>query len=263
MNYKYRIKSFIKFLIHAKPASGYGVHSPFAYKFLREVIRDAKKNHPELNPLIHLKNELMKDKREILFSDLGAKNFGKKTSQKISSIARTAITIPKYWNLIFSIARHFKPSGILELGTSLGFSAAAISLAAENIEIHTIEGIPEIANLAQITFNRLGLKNIVLHIGPFDELLPSVLSLVQTPFLVFIDGNHRYDSTVRYFDLISKKADNNSIVIIDDIHWSEEMERAWDEICCNNFTTIGIDLYRMGIIFFNKGLPQQKFCILY
>jgi predicted O-methyltransferase YrrM len=144
----------------------------------------------------------------------------------------------------------------------LGISTAAMSLSTLS-KIFTIEGSSELALVAKDNFKKLGLNNIEQYIGPFEEHLPNLFSKIKLPFFAFIDGNHRYESTLKYFEMISNKADNQSIVVIDDIHWSEEMEKAWDEICKNPKVAISIDLYRMGIVFFNEGLPQQRFNLLY
>ena len=50
------------------------------------------------------------------------------------------------------------------------------------------------------------------------------------PGLVFIDGNHRKEPVINYFNQVADMSDNNSVVIIDDINSSREMAEAWCEI---------------------------------
>ena len=55
-----------------------------------------------------------------------------------------------------------------------------------------------------------------------------------------------------------------SILIFDDIHWSREMETAWDEIKKDSSISLTIDLFFIGIVFFRKEqLVKQDFTIQY
>src|SRR2546430_379368 len=73
--------------------------------------------------------------------------------------------------------------------------------------------------------------------------------------LAFIDGNHRKEPTLKYFNEILTKTTESSILIFDDIHWSREMEEAWQNIKAHPSVTLSIDLFFIGIIFFRK---EQK-----
>jgi hypothetical protein len=124
--------------------------------------------------------------------------------------------------------------------------------------VNTIVENPELASIAGESFKKLELKNINQIIGTFDEELPVLLKKIKLPFLAVI-----YNPVIKYFEMIASKADNQSIVVIYDIHFSKEMEQAWDEISKSPKVTISIDLFRIGIIFFNDGLPKQKFNLLF
>ncbi|NTU55786.1 MAG: protein-L-isoaspartate(D-aspartate) O-methyltransferase [Anaerolineales bacterium] len=52
---------------------------------------------------------------------------------------------------------------VLEVGTGSGYQAAILS--ALTAEVHTIELIPALADRAKTVFERLGLRNIYLHVG--------------------------------------------------------------------------------------------------
>jgi hypothetical protein len=55
-----------------------------------------------------------------------------------------------------------------------------------------------------------------------------------------------------------QKTDAHSVIAIDDIHHSPEMERAWQTIQSNPRVQTTIDLYRCGLIFFNPSLTRQN-----
>jgi predicted O-methyltransferase YrrM len=91
--------------------------------------------------------------------------------------------------------------------------------------------------------------------GNFDETLSSQISKLAVVDFAFVDGNHRQKPTLNYFNQLLEKANENSIFIFDDIHWSNEMEEAWKEIQQHPSVTLSIDLFFIGIVFFRK---EQK-----
>jgi hypothetical protein len=74
-----------------------------------------------------------------------------------------------------------------------------------------------------------------------------------------MDGNHRYDPTIRYFNEISPFLHDDSVVILDDIHWSAEMEKAWNEISSIPKVTLSLDFFHFGVLFFRKGRVVEHF----
>ena len=73
------------------------------------------------------------------------------------------------------------------------------------------------------------LQNIKLLTGSFDEICRYYCS-GQKPGLVFIDGNHRKEPVLKYFNQIAEISDTETVIVIDDIYYSNEMEEAWNEI---------------------------------
>jgi hypothetical protein len=102
-----------------------------------------------------------------------------------------------------------------------------------------------------------------LYTGSFDELLPSLLEEGNSPGLVFIDGNHRKEPVLKYFGIIAGKIDEKSAVIIDDINYSPGMASAWEEIKKHEKVSVSIDINRMGIVFFRKGISHNDYQIRY
>lgn len=263
MNLSFRIKSFVKFIIKAKPLAGYGIHSPFVYNFSSNILRSANKKNIPLIEIKKIKSRLKSDNRLLRIADYGANSVEGVKMRKVSKIVRRASTRLRYCRLLFKVAREMKPNTVIEFGTSLGISTIALSLAAPNAKILTIEGCEFIAKVAAENFKQLGLQNINQYIDLFDKQIVNILKEIQHSFILYIDGNHRYEPTTQYFEAFAELANNDSIIIIDDIHWSEEMDKAWKDICKHPKSTTKIDVYQMGIVFFKQGLPKATFNILY
>ena len=241
--------------------SSFGVHPPFLFDLVTKVFENTVINENYLQ-LEALKEKLMREKGIISVTDLGAgTTSGLGNTRKIGYIARTSSKPAKYGRLLFRLADYFKPATILELGTSLGFSSSYLALGNPSSKVITIEGCPNIAKLAQSNFNQLNIQNIHLVIGNFDEKLTAILNNLARIDLVFIDGNHKEEPTINYFEQCLSKANNETVFIIDDIHWSEGMENAWNKIRNHHSVTLSVDIFSMGIIFVKKELTKQHFII--
>jgi len=185
----------------------------------------------------------------------------KNKKRVVRDIAKTSVKPKKYGQLLFRLVHYFELKNILELGTSLGITTLYLAKPDSQTNIITMEGCPQTASLAKKNFSELKCKNINLILGNFDKTLPSALAKMKKVDLVFFDGNHRKEPTLQYFNECLKYAHNDSLFIFDDIHWSVEMEQAWEIIKANKSVTVTIDVFFMGFIFFKKELTKQDFVV--
>ncbi len=118
--------------------------------------------------------------------------------------------------------------------------------------LHTIEGNGSVLDLARESFQKAGIGNISTHQGAFREKLPEVLHQMNSLDLLYLDGDHRCDSTLAYFEQCLAKVTNDSLFILDDIHWSRGMEEAWVSIQEHPSVTLTLDLFRFGLVFFRR-----------
>jgi predicted O-methyltransferase YrrM len=176
-------------------------------------------------------------------------------------LARHSAKPPKLAQLLFRLVNHTQPKTILEIGTSLGLTTAYLAAARSGARTITLEGCPQTAELARQNLQALPLPNLTLVEGEFSASLPRVLNELQQVDFVFLDGNHRYVPTMRYFQACLEKKSENSVFVLDDIYWSPEMEKAWKEICRHPAVMISIDLFWLGLVFFRKNQPKQHFIL--
>ncbi|MGQ9621437.1 MAG: O-methyltransferase, partial [Bacteroidales bacterium] len=207
-----------------------------------------------------LRKKMLSDKEIIKVTDCGSGHH-RSEMRKISSIVKHSSVPAKYGKLLASLAREFGGSDIIELGTSFGISTLYLSYGAISGRIHTIEGCPSVSSIAGENFKRAGRENIISYTGEFDNILWELKKKNIKPGLVFIDGDHRKESVLRYFNLIASMCDDRSVVVIDDINYSQEMSDAWKEIKQSESVSITIDIFRMGLVFFRKGIAKFDYVI--
>lgn len=256
------IRLIYKYLYHvftARNTNGFGVHSPFVFKFVQFVLRE-KNPFYIYNNIEYQRSKLLNDDSLINITDFGT---GLSRSRKVSDIAHKSLKPKKFGKLLFRTINYYKAKNILELGTSLGITSAYLASASNDGKLTTLEGCPETARIAKETFKALEIKNVHVEVGNIDETLSNVIDRIGLLDFVFIDANHHYQPLINYFEKCISNAADNCIIVIDDIYWSVEMERAWKTIKEHEKVMSTVDLFHLGIVFVNKDLNKKNYKILF
>ena len=250
------------YLLHRlKAKNRHGLHSPFVYRLVDEVIYDLrpKKVYGEIESL---RSALLSDDRVINVTDLGAgSHLNKNREKKVSQIAHNALKPPKLAQLLYRLAADMQPGNMIELGTCLGITSVYLQKAAPKTKVYTLEGCPETAGVASEIFKTAGAGNISLTIGNFNDTLPGIIAGLDQLDFVFIDGNHQKEATLNYFEWCLPKVHENTLLIFDDIYWSEGMKEAWAQIKAHAKVTVTVDLFWIGLVYFKKGQAKEDFLI--
>jgi predicted O-methyltransferase YrrM len=249
-------KDYIQHRLTAK--SRHGLHSPFVYRLVDEVIYDfrAKNIYEEIEAK---RSSLLNDSRVITVTDLGAGSLLNNNKQKkVADIAKNALKPPKLAQLLYRLAADLQPESIIELGTCLGITTQYLRNAAPVAKIYTLEGCPQTAGIAKENFND---ADIELITGDFNDTLPNVINGLNKLDLVFVDGNHQKEATLKYFEWCLPKVHEGTMLIFDDIYWSEGMKEAWAAIKAHPDVTVTVDLFWIGLVFFRKGQVKEDFKI--
>ncbi len=248
-------------MVHAKYYRGHGIHSPFVFELVTEVLND-KHSYYAFSQIDDYRKELGMSEEIVEVRDFGAgSHVMKNNNRNVSDIYKNSAIRKKYGEILFRLITRYKSNTTIELGTSLGVSTLYLAMPDRQNRVFTIEGCPESAGVAAKVFIRLELNNVNSLVGRFYDVLPDVLNKIETLDFLFVDGHHEQDATVDYFNMCKLKAGNNSVFVFDDIHWSEGMERAWDEICRDSDVTLSVDLFQLGLVFFRKECKKQHFIV--
>ena len=251
----YQVFEYIKFIFNS--TNQHGIHSPFIFDLITKCFYD-KKKYDTYNTLNQFRKKLYNNDLIILVKDFGAgSRVFKSNTRKISQIAKNAGITQKRAQLLFRLSKYFKPNTVLELGTSLGMATSALSIGNPDSYITTIEGCPETASIAKQQFDDFNLKNINLKINNFDDELKNLQN--EKFNLIYIDGNHQKEATLNYFNSLLQTIDNDSLIILDDIHWSKGMTEAWEAIKLNEKVTVTVDTFFWGFVFFRKEQVKEHF----
>jgi predicted O-methyltransferase YrrM len=249
----FQVKSFINYWLDA--VDDHSLHSPFFFDLYRRAILPGKSND-DFDPIETIRSRLLDDDTKVESIDLGAGSAVLTKSRTIKDIARTSLSTSFFLQMYHRLVEYFHARHVIELGTSLGISSMYLAKT-KGVELTTFEGTPSIAERARENFAQLNYSNIKLIEGEIDSTLQHHLGLCTKIDLAFMDANHRYEPTIRYFNWLLKKIHERSIIIVDDIHYSPEMEQAWNEMKMHRLVYGSADLYRSGLLFFDPSVNRQ------
>jgi predicted O-methyltransferase YrrM len=257
---KHLIKSYFEYFF--KATNAHGLHSPFVFNLYNEVIKNRQKFYA-FKEIENLRFQFLGKNEIIEVQDFGAgSHIQKKTQKSLSYLAKTASAPPKEAQLLFKLINYFDCKNIIELGTCIGLTTLYLHKVNTKNKIITFEGCPNLANIATKNFQKLNAdKNIEIIVGNLDNTLEKKLKEIKTIDFLFLDANHQLLPTLRYFELCLPKLHQKSIVVLDDIHWSKEMQEAWQQIQNRKEVTISIDLFGLGILFFHQKQNKENFVL--
>jgi predicted O-methyltransferase YrrM len=255
-------QKYFQYYLHAFNSKGHGMHSPFVFDFILNILNN-KAHYLSPQEIEQLRKQLLKDKRVLQIEEMGAGSRTDLSNQRaVGRIARSALKSKKLAQVLFRLVKHYQPQNIIELGTSLGITTSYFAKANPAASIITIEGNESVASIARENFQKLDCSNIRLVQGNFDDVLPSVMGQSSSIDLAYIDGNHRYQPTINYFQQFLAKSGNDTILVFDDIHWSAGMECAWEEIKSHPSVQYTIDVFFLGFVFLRQEFKvKQDFSI--
>lgn len=255
-------KKYLTYYLTASNGKGHGIHSPFMFDFITNVLND-KKKYDCYEAVEQRRKVLLTDPAVIEVEDFGAGSAVIKTNSRVvKNIAASSLKPEKFSQLLFRMVQYYQPKTILELGTSFGITSAYLASGNSDAKLHTCEGAKNIAAIARQTFTDLNLTNVDLIEGDFAKTFPHLLSRLQHIDLAFIDGNHRKAPTLDYFNQLLGVSHQSTILVFDDIHWSHEMEEAWAQIQQHPVVTLTIDLFFIGIVCINTAIKvKQHFAV--
>ncbi len=287
----YRVGSYLRHLLTARNTGGHGIHSPYLFEWVRMVMSD-ENSYYAWEEIEKVRAKMLADEREVAFVDYGAGRKGDSLEdgsgaaysledgsgvaysledgsgaayslvfserRRVCDIAKGSLAKKRYAQMLARLVNWLGGGlTIVELGTSLGITTAYMAAMDKRNRVISYEGCPAVAEIAKANWQALGLKNIECRVGEID--VAALAKDLERVDVAFVDANHTYAGTRAYFKVLVEKVHRKSVLILDDIHYNAEMEQAWREICADDRVTSTMDLYQMGIVFFDPDYWKRDY----
>lgn len=186
--------------------------------------------------------------------------FASDRTSTVQQICKKAASTKKWCQLLYRLVKSTDNPRILEIGTNVGVSGIYMltGLGKREGKLTTMEGLPQLCELSSNQFASIvDPSKFEVVQGLYDDTFQKVLDLNEEYNLIFIDGNHKKDPTLEYYNKLKTRIGDKAIFILDDIYWSEGMKEAWDIIKKDPDANFSIDMYEQGIIIIDK-IEAQK-----
>ena len=251
---------YLGYLVKARHRKGHGIHSPYVFEMVTKVFFD-KTKYADYDLFINIRKKLSDCDTKLQVETLGAKSgFFNTDERMVHDLVRISSVKPKFGKLLYRLVKYYRPSTIVELGTSIGLSTIYLAKGNPEAKVITAEGSSALCEFAKKTFLENKFTNILVKQGMFDDFLDELSEEIFKSVVVFIDGNHQYNSILHYFNFFAERM-TEGIIVLDDIHWSRGMNRAWREITRRESSQACIDLFGMGIVILRQGITRQNYTI--
>ena len=261
----HRIWSYLRHQITAWNTTGEGIHSPYLFHLVRFILRDRNAYYCFAD--IERRREMLEacpDELDVVdFGSCGSKE-GTHVQRRVCDIAKKHLESAAFGQLMFRLVNFMgenekRPLEILELGTSLGITTAYLSAPNSQNRVVTLEGSSEVLRVAEGIWKTLKTENIEWHEGNIDDTL--YIYAREKTDVAYVDANHTYEATKRYVEFLLPRMTEKGVIVIDDIHYSAEMERAWRELQADKRVTTSMDLYDAGMLFVDAHYLKRHYKI--
>lgn len=221
----------------------------------------------------HLRTQMNVSTKQITRTDYGAGNPDSNWAQEemragievpdtLGHVSQVTSKPPFWCLLLFKLIRTMRAGSCLEMGTSVGISAA-YQAAALKLNRHgslvTLEGAASLADIARNNFQQLDLDTVEVVVGSFQTTLTDVLTNLQPVDYIFVDGHHDEQATRAYFEQILPYLADQALLVFDDITWSEGMKRAWNTLAKDQRVAVAVDLGPVGLCVIDSSIAGHKY----
>jgi len=264
----FQLFSSIAHAFRAWNTGGEGIHSPRLFYLVRHLFYDTSHLYA-WNEIESRRQAMLRAPKLLHVVDYGT---GQDRDELVMKIAAKSLMPAKEAQLLARLVNYMNGTeyipdrqralNIVELGTSLGITTAYLAKIDSRNQVISFEGSDAIADMAELNWKKLGLTNISMVRGNIDNTLYNYARTCDYPIdVAVLDANHTAQATLRYFSWLLPRMDTNGVMVLDDIRYSSDMYRAWQEITRHPQVTATMDLGQMGLVFFYPQVQQKTYFI--
>lgn len=227
----------------------HGIHSPFVFGLVTRCFYDRKK-HPAYGQLTSYRKKWYEVIQESKTRSSGSRE---EAIWKMDE---------KEARLLNRMVRYLNCRQILQLGGPSGYKTAALSLM-NSVNILNVLPNRDALDVSQRFIQILGQGPVRLVASNLEAKLQALASKEQPESfdLVFMDAGIKHTQILQLVDLLLPLVHNDTVVVVEGIHRSPEMQKIWNDLCRKTQVRVSIDIFRWGLIFFRKQQAKEHFIV--
>jgi hypothetical protein len=243
----YRLKKRIIYFLKARHRKGHGIHSPFLFRLITQVIENG--GYFSAYPVLKAADENVKNMLEILDVETYKPiEWQKFSSHRIKQIHKLP---SKYDRLLFRLVNDFKPERIDFYGSTFGLTLMALALADGRIVVKAQVENDHFRSFCRRLIEIYEVENI--EITETGKPTAADFVVIQNP----LDPC----SCDRILSTVLLQPDFQGVVVVSGIHTSPAMEAFWDSYKCNPAVRVTMDLFEIGLFICKKELQKEEFVL--
>lgn len=205
---------------------GHGIHSPFVFNLINNVIEEKCPYY--------------------CYQDI---------AHYLSLFSEKKLIPNKRYKLAFKLSNYFGVRTILEIGSGSGINTLFLTAPSKKTSCISIEKNEKKREFAQTIYDDYD-RSITL----LEELPKQPMNEVFD--CIYINLDYYPDITEDYLDdLCNKQCHDKSFIVMTGIRRNKENNRLWKHLTQNQSRTALLDLFNIGIIFFDKQLYRWEYQI--
>lgn len=166
---------------------------------------------------------------------------------KIGTIAKRGVSSFHDSLILKSLIIYAGSKNVLELGSSIGLNAIVLAQGVD-VSVTSIDIDPQLIAIAQRNAQLLDLEASINFVNADADHFIDKMHKEEVRFdFIYIDANHTFDATIRYYEKLKSLLSQQGIMVFDDINWSKPMNNAWGEIKNDVKQGVILENYNMGI----------------
>ena len=225
-------------LTRYRKSKGFGIHSPFAFHFVLNVLREKAAYYA--------------------YADIAERRDEARRMKRLLKVGKPRMISGKSARMMFRIANYFNPKMILQLGTDFGVSAYSTLRVASDSKMWLagIQAEPGIAlALLQSQADRVSVSG-------------SCVEAVDD-YIAAVGGNRRYVVVNRVPEAESVSverwlvslAEVEAVVVVRNLQNDEVVARLWHALLSRLTYGMAFTNGKMGVVVIEKKLPLQTFSL--
>lgn len=225
MSTRKKLKDYIsKGVRKLKHRKGYGVHSPFAYAVITEVIEERLPYY---------------------------------AYQRMRRIYVNNSPIPfKVATLLFRLANRFRAHRILEIGCDTGYSILPMLMVDKRNEVTTVAGTHQ----RQETEQHLSLfKSTIGRIDYIESI--DILADDYVADMIVVNGAPAGMDPEPFVEWLKSHLQERGILFVRGIQPGHQLESFWDEVCECDQIEVTMDLYDFGLAIRQPRFYKQHYVV--
>ncbi len=245
----YRTRKYLKYLFRAGHRKGHGIHSPFLFRLITEVIEN--KGFYSAYPLLAAAEKNVRNTLEMLDSETYQQLYDAKPGSDAASTKKLHLLPEAFNRLLFRLVNDFRPDSVSFYGSTFGVTLLALALADRRIRLE--------AQVENSHYRSFCLRLMeVYEVGNIS--LKGTAKADASDFVVVQHPLNPEDCN-RILSKILPIPDYHGVVVLCGIHSSPEMEAIWTKFKSAETVRISLDLFEIGILICKKGLQKEDFVL--